>query len=175
LARSLGFARYEGGHFFRRKNQIARHEEKFLRFIELEHRAFVTMMEVRLGIFRPQRVLSKTKVGAVPMTAMSFHVPETAASTPQQQPNPSRRHATADEYLILSELNPGAVIDHLDEDAPMNLVTFGNVREVCPKCAHRRLQLVLRQATVRIAHLFCADCESCFDAHYPNGSPALTI
>jgi hypothetical protein len=26
-----------------------------------------------------------------------------------------------------------------------------------------------------MAHLFCADCASCFDAHYPNGAPALTI
>jgi hypothetical protein len=26
-----------------------------------------------------------------------------------------------------------------------------------------------------VAHLFCADCASCFDAHYPNGAPALTI
>jgi hypothetical protein len=26
-----------------------------------------------------------------------------------------------------------------------------------------------------VAHLFCAECESCFDAHYPNGTPALTI
>jgi hypothetical protein len=33
----------------------------------------------------------------------------------------------------------------------------------------------LRQQAVRVAHLFCAECESCFDAHYPNGTPALTI
>jgi hypothetical protein len=26
-----------------------------------------------------------------------------------------------------------------------------------------------------VAHLFCADCASCFDAHYPDGAPALTI
>jgi hypothetical protein len=37
------------------------------------------------------------------------------------------------------------------------------------------LKLVLRQSAVRIAHLFCPDCASCFDAHYPNGTPALTI
>lgn len=89
--------------------------------------------------------------------------------------NESRRHSAAEEYLILSELSPSAVVDHLDNGAPMNLITFGNVREVCPKCAHRHLKLVLRQATVRVAHLFCADCESCFDAHYSNGAPALTI
>jgi hypothetical protein len=34
---------------------------------------------------------------------------------------------------------------------------------------------VLRQAQVRIAHLLCPGCESCFDAHYANGAPALTI
>jgi hypothetical protein len=33
----------------------------------------------------------------------------------------------------------------------------------------------LRQRAVRLAHLFCAECESCFDAHYPNGMSALTI
>lgn len=100
---------------------------------------------------------------------MSFTSPQ------QQQSSPSRRHAAPGEYLILSELNPRAVVDQLDDSAPMNLITFGNVREVCPKCAHRHLKLVLRQASVRVAHLFCADCESCFDAHYANGAPALTI
>jgi hypothetical protein len=100
------------------------------------------------------------------MSPTSLHVPES---------NQSRRHSAADEYLVLSELNPRAVIDQHDDDGPMNLITFGTVRELCPKCAQRHLKLVLRQATVRVAHLFCADCESCFDAHYPNGSPALTI
>jgi hypothetical protein len=33
----------------------------------------------------------------------------------------------------------------------------------------------LRQQCVRLAHLFCAECHSCFDAHYPNGESALTI
>jgi hypothetical protein len=100
------------------------------------------------------------------MSPTSLHVPES---------NQSRRHSAADENLVLSELNPRAVIDQHDDDGPMNLITFGSVRELCPKCAQRHLKLVLRQATVRVAHLFCADCESCFDAHYPNGSPALTI
>jgi hypothetical protein len=86
------------------------------------------------------------------------------------------RRQAANDNLILSELNPNAVVDHVDGNgAPLNLMTFGNVREVCPKCQHSQLKLVLRQATVRMAHLFCADCESCFDAHYPNGAPALTI
>lgn len=96
-------------------------------------------------------------------------------SLQQPQPGQSRRHSVSDECLILSELNPRAVVDHFDDGAPPSVVTFGKVREVCPKCADRHLTLVLRQATVRVAHLFCADCESCFDAHYPNGAPALTI
>lgn len=85
-----------------------------------------------------------------------------------------RQHEEAD-CLVLSELNPLVVVDHLDEPATLTLLTFGNVREVCPKCQQRHLKLVLRQTSVRMAHLFCADCESCFDARYPDGAPALTI
>jgi len=101
------------------------------------------------------------------------------AMTPSQQhsspPSRRRRHA-ADDYLVLSELNPRVVIDHLDdEELPLHVLTFGSVREICPKCRTHQLKLILRQQTVRIAHLFCAECESCFDAHYPNGTPALTI
>jgi len=109
--------------------------------------------------------------GAIPM-----NLPQTM-SPPQQDQQPSRRqHHSADDYLVLSELNPRMVIDHLDdEDQPLHVLTFGSVREICPKCRTHHLKLVLRQQTVRVAHLFCADCESCFDAHYPNGTPALTI
>ena len=99
-------------------------------------------------------------------------------SPPQQHFSQSsrRRQHIADDYLVLSELNPRVVIDHLDdEEQPLHVLTFGSVREICPKCRTHELKLVLRQQTVRVAHLFCAECESCFDAHYPNGSPALTI
>lgn len=86
-----------------------------------------------------------------------------------------RQHEDAD-CLVLSELNPLVVVDHLDgEQATLTLLTFGSVREVCPKCQHTKLKLVLRQTSVRMAHLFCAECESCFDARYANGAPALTI
>lgn len=106
---------------------------------------------------------------------MSLRVPQPASHSPGNDSAPSRRHQQAGD-LVLSELNPHAVVDQLDGDnVPLNLLTFGNVREVCPKCRHTHLKLVLRQASVRIAHLFCADCESCFDAHYANGTPALTI
>jgi hypothetical protein len=101
-----------------------------------------------------------------------------AMSPPQQHHAQSsrRRHHDEDNYLILTELNPRMVIDHLDdEDQPLHVLSFGSVREICPKCQTPHLKLILRQQTVRIAHLFCAECESCFDAHYPNGMSALTI
>ncbi|MDY0974875.1 hypothetical protein SOM61_07865 [Massilia sp. CFBP9012] len=100
---------------------------------------------------------------------MNLRVPASAA------PDTCRRqHEDGD--LVLSELNPRVVVDRLDSDStPLNLLTFGSVREVCPKCQQTHLKLVLRQGSVRMAHLFCADCESCFDAHYADGAPALTI
>jgi hypothetical protein len=104
---------------------------------------------------------------------MNLRVSENYAHPPEV--SACRRHH-ADGNLVLSELNPLAVIDQLDGDsAPLNLLTFGSVREICPKCQHTHLKLVLRQNSVRMAHLFCADCESCFDAHYADGAHALTI
>jgi hypothetical protein len=106
---------------------------------------------------------------------MTTPVPDTMSAPQQTNPHLSRR-CVAEERLILSELNPRAVVDHVDDDGqPIDVVTFGSVREMCPKCRTGHLTLVLRQSAVRIAHLFCADCTSCFDAHYPNGTPALTI
>lgn len=103
---------------------------------------------------------------------MNFQVPEKHSS----QPGSSRRQHEGIDGLVLCELNPLVVVDRLDgEEIPLPLLTFGSVREVCPKCQHTHLKLVLRQTAVRIAHLFCADCESCFDARYPDGAPALTI
>jgi hypothetical protein len=103
--------------------------------------------------------------------------PQTIPPPQQHQAQPSRRRDNNQgDYLILTELNPRMVIDHLDdEDQPLQVLSFGSVREICPKCRTRHLTLILRQRTVRVAHLFCADCESCFDAHYPNGMSALTI
>jgi hypothetical protein len=99
-------------------------------------------------------------------------------SPPQQHATHTsrRRSGDPDDGLILSELNPRMVVDHLDdEEQPLHVLTFGSVREICPKCQSGHLKLVLRQSSVRMAHLFCTDCASCFDAHYPNGAPALTI
>ncbi|KQQ86873.1 hypothetical protein [Massilia sp. Leaf139] len=91
-------------------------------------------------------------------------------------PSASRRQCDDAACLVLSELNPLVVLDHLeDEQTPLTLLTFGGVRELCPKCQRKELKLVLRQTSVRMAHLFCAECESCFDARYADGAPALTI
>lgn len=105
---------------------------------------------------------------------MTIPVPETMS--PSRPPSPSRRHSAPEDYLVLSELNPRTVLDHLDEEGqPVDVMSFGTVRETCPKCQGGHLKLVLRQSAVRVAHLFCTDCASCFDAHYPNGTPALAI
>jgi hypothetical protein len=106
---------------------------------------------------------------------MSLYAPDALAAHDDTERGECRRNDTAT-TLILTELNPRLVIDCCDEeDQPLDLITFGTVREVCPKCQQAGLKLVLRQSSVRIAHLFCADCASCYDAQYPDGAPALTI
>jgi hypothetical protein len=95
-----------------------------------------------------------------------------------RQPHPAegRRQHRPEDTLILTELNPAAVVDHLDgENVPVFMTTVGNMRESCPKCQHTHLKLVLRQDCVRVEHLFCPACASCFDAHYADGVSALTI
>lgn len=127
------------------------------------------MMKLLPWIYPIRRVPDNTITGAC---HMSLRASETNTSP---QPPAGRRHHVDDD-LVLVELNPQAVIDQADDASmPLDLLTFGNVREICPKCQFTHLKLVLRQTSVRMAHLFCADCESCFDAHYPNGAPALTI
>lgn len=87
----------------------------------------------------------------------------------------NRRHAHVGmEHLFLRELDRADVFDR--PDAPLlPLQSFGAVRETCPHCTGQHLRLVLRQECVRIAHLFCQQCHSCFDARYANGRCALTI
>lgn len=86
-----------------------------------------------------------------------------------------RRHYSH-ALLVLTELDPTLIVHNTEgADVPVNLVTFGMVREACPNCGHNELKLVLRQRNVRVAHLFCAECHRCFDAHYANGANALTI
>lgn len=106
---------------------------------------------------------------------MSLYAPDSFAAQDHTSSGAGRRdQETAP--LILTELNPRLVIDTCEEeDQPVDLITFGTVREVCPKCRQGGLKLVLRQSSVRVAHLFCADCASCYDAQYADGAPALTI
>lgn len=108
---------------------------------------------------------------------MSQHLLEPEARALHQHAEPGRRQQHfQDEQLILSELDPDKVIDHLEPEEPaIDLITFGTTRETCPKCRQSHLKLVLRQRRVRLAHLFCSDCLSCFDAHYTNGACALTV
>jgi hypothetical protein len=88
----------------------------------------------------------------------------------------NRRHSPDQDTLVLDEIDPELAIDRGGHgDGVVELLTFGSVREPCPKCQAAQLKLVLRQRTVRRAHLFCAGCGSCFDAHYRDGASALTI
>lgn len=84
-----------------------------------------------------------------------------------------RRSPSGGEPLELLELEPSSVFDHAADAEPVR--SFGPVRETCPHCPGEHLTLVLRQDSVRRAHLFCEHCGSCFDARYANGRCALTI
>lgn len=107
---------------------------------------------------------------------MSEHLLEPEVHESGAAGNGRRDERSVGEQLLLSELDPDAVIDHLDGPAePVELITFGSVRETCPKCRTSHLKLVLRQRRVRLAHLFCSDCLSCYSAHYTNGASALDI
>jgi hypothetical protein len=107
------------------------------------------------------------------MSLQAFETP--SSNAPASHPLHGRRHPHAEDSLLLTELNSRSVIDHFDDGKPVKLTTFGTVRETCPKCMQTHLHLILRQRSVRTAHLFCAECNSCFDAHYPSGASALTI
>lgn len=85
-----------------------------------------------------------------------------------------RRSPAGMQHLFLRELDPADVFD--EEDTPaLPLLSFGTVRETCPHCEGQHLRLILRQETVRLAHLLCENCQACFDARYANGRCALTI
>jgi hypothetical protein len=107
---------------------------------------------------------------------MSEHVLELAGVSLGQDHHGRRHHLPPEDQLVLTEVQPDRVIDaFVTSDVPLDLSSFGAVREACPKCQQPQLKLILRQSSVRAAHLFCTSCESCFDAHYPDGTPALTI
>ena len=90
-------------------------------------------------------------------------------------PPPRRQRVRVLLPLQLNELPSDQVIDCGASDAPVDLVSFGIVRETCPKCKTVHLNLILRQKMVRREHLFCAECGRCFSAHYPDGSCALSL
>lgn len=99
--------------------------------------------------------------------------PDTDAVQGQMAGGTTRR--TGDVPLILTQLSPHQVADTSPlHGQPIDVMTFGMVRELCPAC-QGGLKLILRQSSIRVAHLFCADCATCYDARYPDGAPALTL
>lgn len=107
---------------------------------------------------------------------MSDTVLELAGVSLGNEHHGRRHHPPPEDLLVLTELQADSVIDALaTRDVPLDLASFGAVREACPKCKATQLRLILRQSSVRAAHLFCTACESCFDAHYADGKPALSI
>lgn len=88
----------------------------------------------------------------------------------------SRRHHSADEEtLILQQVDPSTVIDQAGQAEPLQLLSFGAMRETCPACKEAQLRLVLRQANVHAEHLLCPQCGACFDAHFTDGRSAFSL
>lgn len=87
------------------------------------------------------------------------------------------RHANMGTFTLV-EIDRANVVDsiRLDDDYEADGVfAMGEMRELCPHCKANHLKLVLRQKHVRHAHLFCANCEKCFDARNPDGTSALEL
>lgn len=91
------------------------------------------------------------------------------------RPVPEQRAMAPMLYLV--ELDPQRVVDGVryDDDHYLSddVAACGTMRETCPVCEEGHLQLVLRQRSVRVAHLFCIECTRCFGAFLSDGSPAL--
>ncbi|WP_338848151.1 hypothetical protein V8J88_04845 [Massilia sp. W12] len=81
--------------------------------------------------------------------------------------------------LVLTELNPANIIEGVMRDDGFQtedeIQTCGAMRETCPYCEDQHLLLVLRQRSVKVAHLFCPQCTRCYHASYQDGSPALAL
>jgi ribosomal protein S27AE len=88
-----------------------------------------------------------------------------------------RRHSGDEEKLIIHEVDPASVIDQAEagNKEALQLLSFGAMREACPKCTDVHLRLVLRQAKVHAEHLLCPQCGACFDAHFADGRSAFSI
>ncbi|HAT31852.1 MAG TPA: hypothetical protein DCW29_13645 [Janthinobacterium sp.] len=91
-------------------------------------------------------------------------------------PLDNRQADAAMPALVLLEIDPAVVVNgerHDDVYVAEDVRTYGAMRETCPMCIGKHLQLVLRQKDVRLAHLFCANCTRCYDARFADGSSAL--
>ncbi|MBC7859293.1 MAG: hypothetical protein H7Z39_11060 [Burkholderiaceae bacterium] len=81
--------------------------------------------------------------------------------------------------LVLVQLDPTEVVDGvpLEDDGYLadDFMIQGEMRETCPACPTEHLQMVLRQDNVKRAHLFCQRCTRCYDASYPDGTPAFAM
>jgi hypothetical protein len=98
----------------------------------------------------------------------------TSRVSAQYSPASDQRAGQASLYLV--QIDPQAVVDGVRYDDTYladEIRTCGTMRETCPVCAEGHLQLVLRQKSVRIPHLFCLECTRCFGAFLEDGSPAL--
>ncbi|MBV8666771.1 MAG: hypothetical protein JO269_09830 [Burkholderiaceae bacterium] len=76
------------------------------------------------------------------------------------------------------EVDRASVVDSFYHDShyePDGVYATGAMRELCPACKSGHLKLVLRQKRVHRAHLYCAACDKCFDARYPDGASALEL
>jgi hypothetical protein len=82
------------------------------------------------------------------------------------------------DLLPLVEVEPFDVVDGIrvaDGYLTGDIVISGAMRELCPECKTEHLKLVLRQEHVKRTHMFCESCTRCFDARYPDGTPALVL
>lgn len=98
----------------------------------------------------------------------------TSRVSAHHSPAPDQRAGQASLYLV--QLDPQSVVDGVRYDDTYladDIRTCGTMRETCPVCAEGHLQLVLRQKSVRVPHLFCLECTRCFGAFLEDGSPAL--
>ena len=98
---------------------------------------------------------------------------EYRASPHPSQPSDQRLEQA---HLYLVQLDPQTVVDGVRYDDTYladEIRTCGTMRETCPVCAEGHLQLVLRQKSVRVPHLFCLECTRCFGAFLEDGTPAL--
>jgi hypothetical protein len=104
------------------------------------------------------------------MSDPTLDLPDTTTTTS------SRRHHRTDEAtLILKQIDPASVVDQAGSEQPMQLLSFGAMREACPACQDAHLRLVLRQANVHAEHLLCPQCGACFDAHFADGRSAFAL